>query len=44
VLFAIGSAARPTPSIGTLSHRSLASEWMTCHSQPAESHRRSRRL
>jgi hypothetical protein len=24
VLFAIGSAARPTPSIGTLSHRSLA--------------------
>jgi hypothetical protein len=30
VLLAIGSAAWPTSAVGTLSHRPLASEWITC--------------
>src|SRR3546814_20979404 len=36
VLLTVGAAARPTSIIGTLSHRSLASEWMTCHSRHAK--------
>ena len=45
MLLAIGPAARPTSIIRTLSHRSLASEWMTCHSPPPKSRkRRFRRL